>query len=338
MLDPAGLNPDDLITLSDLPSDGLHPQDTRWLLVDHNVLTGDLAAPFTPHIIGCIDHHDDEGRIPHSLPPDQPRIFAKCGSCMSLVLDHCRPVWDALSSADCEDGTPAATVDAQLAHIALAPILIDTTNLTSKDKTTDWDRRAADLAESKLTPSFTTTTTSPSPSPTPYSRQKYYTHITTLKEQIASLTYRDLLRKDYKRWTEGPLSVGVSTIVRELSYTFTSVGAKSQPAFLDALRAWADEQNLDIAAVMTVSSSKGVFQRELLVWAVSEGGVKAVGEFEKRFGGVLGLERWEEGGGGLDLEDGKEGRGVCWRQGGVEHSRKQVGPMLREAMRGVAKL
>ncbi len=340
VLDPAGLKPDDLITLSDLPREGLQPQDTRWLLVDHNVLTGDLAAPFSPHIIGCIDHHDDEGRIPHSLPPDQPRIFAKCGSCMSLILDHCQPVWDTLASSDCEDGTPSATVDAQLAHIALAPILIDTTNLTSKDKTTDWDLRAAHLAESKLTPpsTFTTTTStnsSPSSQSAPYSREKYYTSLTHLKEQISSLSYRDLLRKDYKRWTEGPLSVGVSTIVRELAYTFSEVGAKSKDEFLDALRGWAGEQKLDIAAVMTVSSPNGVFQRELLVWGVSEGGVKAVREFERRFGGVLGLESWE--GGKLD-EEKEGGRRVCWRQGGVQHSRKQVGPMLREAMREGAKL
>ena len=332
VLDPAGLKPDDLITLSDLPREGLQPQDTRWLLVDHNVLTGDLAAPFSPLIIGCIDHHDDEGHIPHALPPDQPRLFAKCGSCMSLVLDHCQPVWDTLATVpSCDDGTPSATVDAHLAHIALAPILIDTTNLTSKDKTTDWDLRAAHLAESKLLPPSTTTTTNP-----PYNRTTYHAHLTTLKEAIHPLPYRSLLRKDYKRWTEPPLSVGVSTVPRELSYTFSHVGAKSQPAFLAALRDWAREQHLDVAAVMTVAKPQGVFSRELLVWGVSEGGVKAVGEFERRFGGVLGLESWEDG--GLDEEEVGEGRRVCWRQRGVEYSRKQVGPMLREAMREAARL
>ncbi|KAL2164818.1 hypothetical protein VTH06DRAFT_114 [Thermothelomyces fergusii] len=343
-LGPAGLNPDDLITLTDLPRDGLKPEDTRWLLVDHNALTGELAKSFSSRVVGCIDHHEDEGVIPHDLPPDQPRIIEKCGSSMSLVLEHCKSTWDALSNLPCEEeaegsgSTPAAVCDAHLARLALAPILIDTTNLTSKDKTTDRDVRAAELAESKLLPSLLPASLS-SPSPEPYDRQTYHDTLAALKEQIDGLSYRDVLRKDYKRWTEGPLTLGVSAVAQGFEHVLARVGDRSRDAFLAALKDWAreEDQRLDVAAVMTVSRPGGVFTRELLVWGLNEKGVEVVGRFQKKFGDALELETWEGG----ELDGGGEGKSewrVCWRQKRLSHSRKQVAPMLREAMRESARL
>ncbi|KAK4130725.1 DHH phosphoesterase [Trichocladium antarcticum] len=328
VLNPAGLSPNDLITLSDLPRDGLDPRDTRWLLVDHNVLTGDLAGPFSDQIIGCVDHHDDEGAIPHSLPPDQPRIFAKCGSCMSLVLTHCQPTWDRLSTsssaAAAADAASSAAIDAALAHVALAPILIDTTNLTSTDKTTACDRHAAALAEAKLQDAAAPAR----------DRAAYFAQLTALKNAIGGLPYRDILRKDYKRWREGALTLGVSTVVQGLAYVLREVGDRA--ALLAALRAWAAEQGLDVAAVMTVSRPGGVFARELLVWGLNPDGVRAVRGFVDRCGATLGLESWE--GAALDGGDGVGEWRVCWRQRGIEFSRKQVAPMLREAMRESSRL
>ncbi|KAK4235587.1 hypothetical protein C8A03DRAFT_46309 [Achaetomium macrosporum] len=342
VLHPSGLKPDDLITLSDLPQEeDLSPSDTRWLLVDHNVLTGDLAARFpSPIIIGCIDHHEDEGVVPLALPPGQPRVFAKCGSCMSLVVEQCKSTWDQLTSEGgptCSDSTPAAECDAALARVALAPILIDTANLTSKDKTTERDVSAVRVAESKLLLS------SSSSSPWGgggggYERGKFYGGLTRLKEQIAGMSYRDVLRKDYKRWSEGSLSLGVSSVVQGFEYVIEEVGDKEQAAFLSALRDWAAEQELDIVAVMTVSRPGGAFTRELLVWGLNEEGAKAVREFDLKYRSTLGLESWR--GGELDGGNiqGKEGLRVCWTQRAVENSRKQVAPMLRAAMRESSRL
>jgi exopolyphosphatase len=313
---PAGLSPSDLITLSDFPSDGLDPQDTRWLLVDHNVLTGDLGAQFSDFIIGCVDHHHDEGIIPQSLPPDEPRIFAKCGSCMSLVIEHCKPTWDHLATH-----YPHAPLEADIARVALAPILIDTTNLTSKDKTTDCDRQAAALAESKLAGSD-------------YDRTAYFEQLTSLKDRIQGLSYRDILRKDYKRWHEGSLTLGVSTVVQGLGYVLREIGDREE--LLGALRGWAKEQGLDVAAIMTVSKPEGVFTRELLVWGLNGEGVRVVKGFVEKCEGTLGLEKWKEG--ELDGGDGEGEWRACWRQNGIEFSRKQVAPMLREAMKECSKL
>ncbi|KAK0620483.1 hypothetical protein B0T14DRAFT_432363 [Immersiella caudata] len=322
VLRPAGLQPDDLLTLSDLPKDGLRPETTRWFLVDHNAPTGLLSSQFTSPstsppsdlLIGCIDHHEDEGTIPSS---SSPRTFAKCGSCMSLVIDHCRSAWDSLPSSTLEQ----TEISSQLAHLALGPILIDTNNLASSDKTTPLDIRAVEFAEAKISVSAG------------YDRTAYFDTITRLKEDISSLNYRDVLRKDYKRWTDGGLVLGISSVVQGFGYLTTESGSREE--FLAELRKWAGEQGLDIAAVMTVSTPQGKFTRELMIWAFGEGSVKVAREFVKRDGEALGLEAWR--GGEMDELSKGEWR-VCWMQRGLKHSRKQVAPMLREAMKEGAKL
>ncbi|KAH6634980.1 hypothetical protein B0J18DRAFT_471981 [Chaetomium sp. MPI-SDFR-AT-0129] len=371
-LEPAGLRPDDLLTLTDLPSwrnhsEGkqgvensdlsLRSEDTQWLLIDHNTLAGQLASRFADRVVGCIDHHDDEGVVPalRDLPPGNPRVIAKCGSCMSLVVDQYRSLWDDLSSLPCRDDdsvdgkpTPATTCDTQLAHLALAPMLIDTAALTSPDKTTAIDIRSVEFAEAKITPPKTSpnTTTTNDTNPPTYNRTTYHALLSHQKQAITTLTYHDLLRKDYKRWTEGRLTLGISSIVRNLTYLFTHIDTQNRTAFLDVLRRWAHEQELDVVAVMTASNiteegegdGDGGFRRELLVWGVSEEGGMVVRRFGERFGGVLGLVRW--GVGELDCDGGDKDGGlrVGWWQREVKHSRKQVGPMLREVMREGARL
>ena len=351
VLSPAGLQLDDLLTLSDLPSsDALNDASSRWLLVDHNALTGDLKSRFgNNNIIGCVDHHDDEGVVPKDTK-DEPRVIEKAGSCMSLVVDQCKGAWEKLSQQQPEESQDrdGNAIDRELAHVALAPILIDTTNLTSKDKTTDWDVRAVDFVTSKLT----TNNNNPPPNISSSSpsheeiRTSYFTQITNLKEQISGMSYRDILRKDYKRWSDATspsastsspkkeISLGISSVVQSISYLLSEIGPK--PQFLSALRDWAKEQDLDIAAVMTVSRPDGKFTRELLVWAFNEEAVEAAKRFASRHGEALGLEQWK--GGELDGEEADGGWRACWEQGRVENSRKQVAPMLREVIRDLAKL
>ncbi|KAK0726336.1 hypothetical protein B0T21DRAFT_413672 [Apiosordaria backusii] len=315
------VTPDDLITLSDLPPPSdLTPESTKWYLVDHNVLTGELSKRgFDKSIVGCVDHHDDEGVIPSDA---QPRVFAKCGSCMSLVLSQCQPIWDELE--------PHREIDEELARVAMAPILIDTVNLTSKDKTTDWDIKAAQYAEEKLA----ATLGSARSNSEGYDRGQYFEHLSRLKDSILHLSYRDILRKDYKRWSDGSLNLGISTVVQGLETCLAEVGEKQ--TFLTALRDWAREQELDIAAVMTVSKQGGVFTRELLIWALGgQEAVKVVKRFVEKNGETLGLEKWKDG--ELDEEGENEWR-ACWRQMEVGSSRKQVAPMLREVMKESARL
>lgn len=316
MLGYSDVQAGDLLTLSDLPQAAdLDPAQTRWLLVDHNALTGPLEKTYSQHVVGCVDHHEDEGKVPGD---GDPRVVRKTGSCMSLVVENCRDAWDGLSAGAGDDGVD---VDAQLARVALGPILIDTVNLTSKDKTTDTDVAAVEYVEAKLG------------SEAGYDREKFYDEVTRVKEDVSGLSYRDLFRKDYKQWSDGGMVLGVSSIVQNLDYMLGKIG--DEEALLDALRKWARERHLDVAAVMTTSHADGGFSRDLMVWALNKEAAKVARAFVEKNKDELKLETW--GDGKLDYASPDEVR-FCWRQKQTKHSRKQVAPMLRSAMKETPKL
>ncbi|TPX14099.1 uncharacterized protein E0L32_000493 [Thyridium curvatum] len=334
VLAPAGLQPSDLLTLTELPGpEDLRAADTRWVLVDHNALTGGLAARFRDRVVGCVDHHDEEGQVPEDCG-DEPRVVRRAGSCMSLVVEHVRHTWRRMAddaagsgSGDCKPGEEEEEeLDAQLARVALGPILIDTVCLRDGGKTTGTDVRSAEFAEGFLLPAAGTAAG--------YDRGLYFDEIVRLKEDISGLGYRDVLRKDYKRWDEGELRLGMSSVLRGFAYLAEQTGTKQE--FLDAMRSWAREQGLDILALMTVEHPGGQLKRELLVWALSEKAKGAAEVFAQQNREQLQLDQWQ--GGKLDDTDGQDGWRKCWVQGRADHSRKQVGPMLRRAMKDSSKL
>ncbi|RDA89449.1 hypothetical protein CP532_6107 [Ophiocordyceps camponoti-leonardi (nom. inval.)] len=302
----AQLRPSDLITLSELPDLSSTDSSTRWILVDHNALTGTLAR-FAPRVVGCVDHHEDE----HCVPDDaSPRIIEPCGSCMSLVVDETRQDWDSLTAIDA-DGDDA------LAKLCLAPIVIDTVNLSpSAKKAKPKDTRAVDYLEAKLS------------DPDNFSRDAFFDEISAVKDDISRLTMRDVMRKDYKEWRENDMVVGISCAVADLAALVGKAGAPEP--LLDSLSSWADERSLDVASIMTASSLGGRFHRNLLVWGRSPRGKAAVARFVEDSSGPLRLETWSRG----ELDDGSCSR-FAWDQKELAASRKQVGPRLREAMRKV---
>ncbi|KAI5464926.1 hypothetical protein BGZ63DRAFT_350566 [Mariannaea sp. PMI_226] len=301
VLNSVGLSPSDLLTLSDIPD--LDPEDTNWLLVDHNCLTGPLKQ-FAGRISGCIDHHADEFAVNQKVSP---RVVEPCGSCMSLVVEECRTAWESLSR-DVEDGD-AAVEDEKLAKIGLASILSDTINLTAKEKIRDKDPRAANFLAAKIRdPSF--------------DRTKFFDQISAVKEDISSLSFRDIFRKDYKEWDGSGLKLGISCSVQGFSYLVEKAGGEQ--ALADDFALWAKERELDVGAIMTTSHPNGEFQRHLLVWGLTDEGKNAVERF-RSIGDKLQLETWKEG--ALDGENRH-----AWRQHNLAASRKQVAPLLREAL------
>ncbi|KAK6196779.1 hypothetical protein LQW54_011185 [Pestalotiopsis sp. IQ-011] len=301
-------SPDDVLTLDDLPA-VVDDDDARWLLVDHNCLTGRLARFNGDSVVGCVDHHADEGRVPRGA---EPRVLEHSGSCASLVVDYGRAAWDELrsSSADRE-------VDAQLAKLALAPIVIDTTNLEAETKTTAFDVEAVRYLEGEVLKGVSS-----------FDRTAYFSALARLKGDISPLSLRDVLRKDYKEWDEGGLKLGTSSAPASMADLRRKAGGVAE--LVDAAEAWGDERGLDLAAVMTAfKPAGGDFGRELMLLARSPKGVEAAGRFEKEHEGKLELRGWERG----ELDCVEEGAWrKCWSQGRVENSRKQVAPMLRQAM------
>ncbi|KAL2760268.1 hypothetical protein ACRALDRAFT_2093897 [Sodiomyces alcalophilus JCM 7366] len=317
----ARLRPSDLLTLDNLPP-ALDPRATRWLLVDHNALTGPLAARgFSDHVVGCVDHHADEGRVPSTDGTGEPRIIEKCGSCASLIASFCRPAWEeALRSS----GSRGEESDAHLARLALAPILVDTAGLKAEDRTTDTDVRAVEFLEGLLRDDAS------------YAREAYLEELTRAKEDLSALGVRDIFRKDYKQWDEGGMALGMSSVVQGFDYLLgEKAGGGGPEVVLGTFRAWAEERKLDVGVIMTTAHPGGEFRRELLVWAFNEAAVAVAEDFVKTCGEELGLETW--GDGRLDLVEEGMWRRV-WLQRNVAYSRKKVGPMLREAMNGSSRL
>ncbi|CAM1503294.1 Fc.00g080700.m01.CDS01 [Cosmosporella sp. VM-42] len=298
----ASLTPKDLITLSDLPE--LDPKDTRWLLVDHNCLTGVLKK-FSGQIIGVVDHHADEGAV-HAQA--EPRVVQPCGSCMSLIVEESKKVWEESAAQDSD----VASEEEKLAKIGLAAILTDTINLTAKEKVRDPDPKAVSFLESKIQDKS-------------FDREKFYEEIAAVKEDISGLNFRDIFRKDYKEWDQAGLKLGISCVVQNFDYLISMAGGKK--SLLDDFVSWVKERELDVAAIMTTSNPEGEFQRHLLVWGANEKGEEVLERFVKIGEDKLKLEGWKDG----ELDDGK--KRIAWRQKALAASRKQVAPLLREAMK-----
>jgi len=328
----AGVQLDDLLTLSELEEADIKPEDSRWLLVDHNAPTGRVKEKFASRVVGCLDHHEDERAAMPLHTKDEPRVLKKCGSCMSLVVEHgAADTWTTLSqtkaagggaTTKAEDSRGEQDWDAQLAFLVLGPILIDTVNLTSRDKTTPTDVQAAEFAEALIRRAGVA-----------YDRAAYFEEITELKEDLSRMSYRDIFRKDYKRWSDGGLTLGLSGVPRGIDYLLEKIGGKDE--FLSELRKWAEEEKLDIVGLMTTQHPESGFAREGLLWGLNERAVKAVKAFAGKNGETLGLQTW--GGGKLDDTSGEKEWRACWRQLGLQYSRKQVAPMVREAMREAGK-
>lgn len=337
--------PSDLITLDDLPPlselpNKLKPENTRWVLVDHNVMQGRLGEIYGSRVRGLIDHHVDERVVLSS--GEEPRLVRNCGSCTSLVTQYCWPDWDRLCASEvklAQHGmignahvADKRRWDAQLAKLALAAILIDTANL--KMKVTYHDAGAARYLTMKIASSFY--------GAIGYRRNAFYEEIRAAKENLDGLETRDILRKDYKEWMgKDQKKFGISSVVKSLSWqmehaesqTAQSIGGKYDNVFMDSIYTHAESRNLSIFAIMTAfTDPEGDLQRELLIWALDPECIGPVKEFLDARKGELGLEPWRER--HLVVPNEERDRISVWKQKEVEKSRKQVAPLLRQSMNG----
>jgi exopolyphosphatase len=311
LLKHAHLKPSDLITLDDLGGDFHHslpPENTDWTLLDHNVFQGDLGTHYNGRVKGVIDHHADEGKAPQD---GEPRVIEKTGSCCSHVVEYCRKAWDEMSKN-------ASEVDAQLAKLALGAILIDTVNVKAEDKVTTYDRNAVEFLESKIA-------ASPAPD-SEYDRDAFFKDINDAKSNLDDLSLEEILRKDYKKWMDGNVALGISACVRPISY----IRAKSESGdLMPQLIDFAKHQGDQLFAVMTAHNDNGQFERQMLLLCLKDGQpIKIAEKFVESNKEELGLE------GSKEMLDGSKAPWFrLWEQKNLTASRKQVAPMIREAMK-----
>jgi len=300
------ISPDDLLFTNDPPLSAL-PKSTRIALVDHNKLEPALRAFFQDaNVRGIIDHHEDEGGSPNA----KPRIIETSGSCASLVTNYFKEVFPT-----------TGVVRGELARLGLAAALIDTTNLTNK--VTEHDLSAVEFLESVINGMPV------EPGGEKWDRQKFFNGIWDSKNDIDYMPLRDLLRKDWKEWTEGNgKKIGIAAIIRDLSWLQNRQG---QDSFLQGVKSWAQERELDLVSVMTTIGQGDEFKRELMVWALNDSVKETIAAFEEKAQRAdLKLQVWRDG--GLDSKDGER---KAWRQFNLVASRKQVSPLLRESLREV---
>lgn len=277
-------------------------------------------------VVGCIDHHVDESFVPSAefLLEGQPRIIQPGpGSCTSLVIRELRDrgLW-----LDSETSEVAAAVieEAQAAQLALAAILLDTSNLTATGKVTDTDLAAVSFLETKVEAGYRLAVEAGQLGIPQWNRAAFFKEIRDAQQNsLNSLTVEEVLGRDYKDWTETSSSsaagrssnikkIGICSVVKPISWLIEKtqtevadeVGAVSDDpssmrsrgtiAFLEKLQSFAKTRRLDVIAIMTAFNSPkvGNFKRELMVWALNESSVEPVKRFAIGSTAELGLEEW----------------------------------------------
>lgn len=218
------------------------------------------------------------------------------------------------------------TIRGELARLTLAAVLIDTTNMTNK--VTSHDEKALSFLEKEIQKSAA----EGGATPEPWDRSRFFDAIWGAKNNIDKMPLRDLLRKDWKEWTEivektgERRKLGIAAILRELKWLKERERGEG---FLDGIKSWAQERELDVVSVMTTTGQGDEFRRELLVWALKDEVKECINAFTKKAEeAALGLKTWDQGG----LDDEGSAR-KAWSQSNLAASRKQVAPLLRESVR-----
>ncbi|EGD88300.1 hypothetical protein H112_04785 [Trichophyton rubrum D6] len=300
-------------------------------------------------VVGCIDHHDDEGFISKHLvrgPGTRvSHIQTGVGSCTSLVVCELRKLgwWrDVVVDDDrISEGQSLSDSDAefesQAAQLALAAILADTANMTNESKVSDMDREAVRFLENKINQCKSIS----------WDRDSFYDLIMDAKSSSMNyLTAHETLGRDYKEWTDTiepghNIKIGICSVVKPVSWILKKCGSEyseeeyDEEAFFDVLRSFSSTRDLDAVAIMTAfsSSSENEFQRELIVTVLNDKYISNLGEFEDAGADYLSLEKrpFNE----RDKDLGQIGRNTrVWRQLDVTKSRKQVAPLLRRVFTG----
>ncbi|KAK4501769.1 hypothetical protein PRZ48_007578 [Zasmidium cellare] len=326
LLKHADIKPQELITLDDLGEEPLPKDKTDWTLVDHNALQGRLGELYSSRVVGAIDHHVDEGTVDKNA---EPRVITKAGSCNSLMVNYIRDTWQKISDSAMtvgaahpqnnetlvDDFAYTSTWDAQVAKLSLGSILIDTANLKQEHKVTEHDKKAVRFLEAKINISKLGKD---------YDRDRFFAEINEAKNDLDDLTVEEILRKDYKQWTEGDLNLGISSSVKSIEYL-----ADREKDFEAALKKYAKSRELQLFAIGPSYSESGNFKRELLLMAFNDKAKEAAEKFVKLGKDELKLVDAKNS----PLKDDKEVTfQQFWDQKNVDASRKRIAPLLREAM------
>lgn len=277
--------------LESLTTENILPKTSCYsFLVDFNKLNPPLDEIFEDRVVGILDHHDDEGLYRTSIDKygsngsdaHKPRWIQKSGSCSSLVVKY----WTKVLGEPLSD---------ELKLLALGPLLIDTSNMTSKVEPIDQEVYEM-LAPGEGEQMFKTL--------------KHY------KTTLDGLSGSDILKKDYKQWGAGE-NIGISSVPQSLQWI-----CGQHKDFWADIKDRARQLNVSIYGVMTSYSDNDEFKRDLALVGTTERAKDIIDQFVNADGSQLQLEP-------VNIPGLSENASV-FMQKNVAASRKQVAPLLRQ--------
>lgn len=221
----AEINLDDLIFRDDIDLDSL-PEQTRLVLIDHNILAPGLEK-FSSRVTGILDHHQDNGLYPDA----DPRIIRPAGSTASLV------------TLEFQKNNIAITPN--MAALLAGTILLDTVNLAERaGRVTEVDREAA----AYLLPRC------------PLPQDKYFRAVQKAKFNLQGLSTNDLLRRDYKEWRFERVRCGIASVPLSVQDWLAH-----DADLASGVIAFAEQRELDLLLSMH-AYNKPDFHRELVIF------------------------------------------------------------------------
>jgi exopolyphosphatase len=225
-----------------------------------------------------IDHHANE-----NLYPTAKKVIEPTGSASTLVAEALLATGN-----DLEAGAAA---------LAIGTILLDTVNLDPEAKrVTPRDETVALrlLSISKV------------------DRKALFDSLQFEKFNVAALTSRDILRKDYKEYRMGSVVCGMASALLPLADWM-----KKDVALEESFKAYAAERKLDVLLVMNAYTAPA-FTRELAVHSADAALRKAMADFMNQAG--LGLTTLKATTANTDF----------YAQADLSQSRKKLQPLLSD--------
>lgn len=305
---------------SDVYKDRKSDEKLDLILVDHNAPAIETITPQDDldrfRVVGCIDHHVEEDYAPKKAEPRIIRLGI--GSCMTLVTAHLRDL-NLWTGGEEEKNKPGFQ---QISRLALTPILIDTWDLKAPgNRVSDLDREQVSFLEPLIGDDF--------------NRVDLFQQVLTAKsEALDLLRMPEIFAHDYKSYEvdvneEQALNIGIGSVVRDLSWLGDHAGGKEKLADEIVKFARHGQKLLEIFGLLTRSGDR----KEVCIFAFGEEGQKAIDIFEKR-ADILKLQPWDEDDELSKLLDRKLSRRAwkVWWMGDTSQSRKQVAPLLRDAL------
>jgi len=247
LFDMLGISADDVSFMDDeLSLDVINKyKQLKLHLVDHNELNPDLAH-LSDTVVDIIDHHADTQRYPDL----QQKIIETIGSCTTLVANE-------LLKTRTLDELPAA-----LAAFMLAPVLMDTDNLTSKEKTRPKDvelsqQLIAKMGD-KLPPDF-------------------YKILQEKKADVSNFSNRMRLLKDFKKSKSDEVVFGMSSLGASSGFWM-----ENEAELLPDFEKLATEKDLDFLLLLMPYHDAGKHpQRKIVVYSRSPGILTAFNTFAR---------------------------------------------------------